>query len=401
MGTSVGSAPRRAARILHVITGLDVGGAETSLQKLLATLDRSRFEPSVVSLKGHGTMAKKIARLDVPVYSARIHEPGARLAGLRELFRTVGPWAPDLIQGWMYHGNLAALAFARLAPGRPPAIWNVRHSIDRLKDEKTSTRWVIRAGSLFSRRARRIIYNSHISSQQHERLGYSQHGTIVIPNGFDTDCFKPSAEHRRHIRETLGISADAFVAGIVARYHPMKDHPVFIEAAKQVRAAHLDTIFLLAGSGVTRENSELGKAATLALGSSVRLLGERDDMPALMAALDVLVSASAYGEGFPNVVGEAMASGVPCVVTDVGDSAMLVGDRGFVTQPRDVNALAMSVSKLIAIGSDARRELGLRARAHIVNHLSLGSVTMQYAALYDSVLGQAQRGSLGSSLPEA
>ena len=105
MGTSVGSAPRRAARILHVITGLDVGGAETSLQKLLATLDRSRFEPAVVSLKGHGTMAKKIARLDVPVYSARIHEPGARLAGLRELFRTVGPWAPDLIQGWMYHGR--------------------------------------------------------------------------------------------------------------------------------------------------------------------------------------------------------------------------------------------------------------------------------------------------------
>ena len=238
MGSGLVSAPQRAARILHVITGLDVGGAETSLLKLLATLDRSGFEPAVVSLKGHGPIAKKITELDVPVYSARIREPGAKLAGLRELLRTIRLWSPDLIQGWMYHGNLAALALARLAPGRPPAIWNVRHSIDRLNDEKKSTRWVIRAGSLCSRRAVRIVYNSQVSAQQHECLGYSQRGTIVIPNGFDIDCFKPSAEHRRQMREHLGISTNAFVAGMIARYHPMKDHPNFIAAAKQVRAAH-------------------------------------------------------------------------------------------------------------------------------------------------------------------
>ena len=160
----------------------------------------------------------------------------------------------------MYHGNLAALALARLAPGRAPAIWNVRHSIDRLNDEKKSTRWVIRAGSLCSRRAVRIVYNSQVSAQQHECLGYSQRGTIVIPNGFDIDCFKPSAEHRRQMREHLGISTNAFVAGMIARYHPMKDHPNFIAAAKQVRAAHPDAVFVMAGRGITCENSELQKS---------------------------------------------------------------------------------------------------------------------------------------------
>ena len=381
--------PHFSTRVMHVITGLDVGGAEVSLLKLLATLDRSAFESAVVTLKGTGTVAEQIMSLEIPVYSANIRTQGIRVGNLRQLLRTVSSWRPELIQGWMYHGNLAASTLSRLMKGRLPVAWNVRHSIDRLAEEKTRTRWVIRAGALVSRQATRIIYNSHVSAQQHERIGYNRCRTVVIPNGFDPDSFRPSAERRRSLCDELEISKNTIVVGMVARYHPMKDHNNFLEAAKRIQAARSNVVFLMAGRGVSPQNAALKKRiGTSAFGGSVRLLGEVEDVPALMAALDILVSASSCGEGFPNVVGEAMAAGVPCVVTDTGDSAVLVGDHGFVVPPRNETALATAVTTLIDMGSDARMRIGLQARDRIVNNYSLENSAARYTALYNSVLAK-------------
>ena len=376
------------ARVLHVINTLDASGAEVSLHKLLAALDRSRFESAVVSLAGHGVVADKTGALDIPIYSLGLRERGASVRALQQLLHSVKSWRPDLVQGWMYYGNLAAVALAGPMRRRLPIVWNVRHSIDRLEEEKTLTRWSIQAGALLSRQAMRIIYNSQAGAQQHEQLGYSQCYTVVIPNGFDTRRFEPSAERRRQLRNQLGISQDTVVVGMVARYHPMKNHDGFLEAARHIHATHSHVVFVLAGRGVMPENLALKrKTKESGLEESVRLLGEIRDVPPLMAALDVLVSASAYGEGFPNTVGEAMAAGVPCVVTDVGDSAMVVGSHGSVVAPRDTSALATAVATLIDMGRDSRQKIGLEARDRIVNNFSSEDVTARYAALYEAVLG--------------
>ena len=373
-------------RVLHVITGLDVGGAEVNLHRLLATLDPTRFEAAVVSLTTAGVMAEKISTLGIPVHALGLRECGASLKRLQPLFQAVSAWRPQLIQGWMYDGNVGAWILSGLMRGRLPVVWNVRHSLHRLEEEKTRTRWVIKAGALISRHPKKIIYNSCVSAKQHERLGYHQRRTVVIPNGFHTGRFTPSDERRRQVRHRLGISEDAFVVGMVARYHPIKDHDNFLEAAKRIRATRSEVVFLLAGRGVTLENAAFEKGTEVrALGKSVRLLGEINNVPSLMAALDVLVSAST-GEGFPNVVGEAMAVGLPCVVTDVGDSAMLVGEYGFVVNPRDTDALAAAVEKVIDMGRGARVKMGLQARNRIVNNFSLERSGERYAELYQGIL---------------
>ena len=379
-------------RVLHVITGLDVGGAEMNLYRLLATLDRSSFEPEVMSLLARGPMAEKIAALGIPVHSLNWRGRHVNLTRLRRLIGIVRAWSPHLLQGWMYHANLVVSLAAGCTRRRIPVVWNVRHSLDCLEAERTHTRWAIRAGALLSRQPSTIIYNSQTSARQHECCGYRGDRAVVIPNGFDTSCFKPSDDRRSQCRRDLEIGPRELVVGMVARYHPMKDHQNFLEAAQRIHAQRPNVIFVLAGRGVTSENARLWRGrSTEAFGGSVRLLGQVDDVPRLMAGLDVLVSASAYGEGFPNVVGEAMASGVPCIVTDTGDSAHLVGRPEFVVPPRNAEMLASTVITLIDMGHNSRRRRGLEARNRIINEFSLDRTSAQYAGVYEALFERARQ----------
>ena len=380
-------ADKRPARLLHVITGLDIGGAEVSLHGLLASLDRSRFDASVLSLSGHGAIAERISSLGIPVHALGLRSRGISPSRVRRVMRAVSSWNPILVQGWMYHGNLGAMVLGRFRRRRLPILWNIRHSVDHLEQEKSSTRWVIRAGAQLSRRPERIIYNSRVSAKQHERLGYRHDHAVVIPNGFDTDRFQPSHRRRQQQRGPLGITDDQLVVGMVARYHPMKGHDTFLEAARRLHAAGSDAMFLLAGRGVTPANADLNaQIGTGAFRQRLRLLGEVSDTPSLMASLDLLVSASAYGEGFPNVVGEAMATAVPCVVTDVGDSAFLVGDSQSVVVPRDPAALSAAIASVLDLDENARMNRSSQARDRIVHNFSSEKMTTLYAALYESVI---------------
>ena len=380
-------ADKRPTRILHVITGLDIGGAEISLHGLLASLDRSRFDASVVSLAGRGPIAERISSLGIPVHALDLRSSGVSPSRVRQVMRAVSSWSPALVQGWMYHGNLGALALSGFRRRRPPVLWNIRHSVDRLEQEKRSTRWVIRAGATLSRRPEGIIYNSRVSAKQHERLGYRHDRGVVIPNGFDTDRFQPSQQRRRQQRGTLGIADNQLVVGMVARYHPMKGHHNFVEAARRLHSVGSDAMFLLAGRGVTSANADLDThIGTGSFRRRLRLLGEVGDIPSLMASLDLLVSASAYGEGFPNVVGEAMATAVPCVVTDVGDSAFLVGDNRCVVAPKDPDALSAAIASVLDLDENARTSISRQARDRVIRNFSTRKMTARYAAVYESVL---------------
>lgn len=370
-------------RVAHVITGLLVGGAETALARLLAAQSRAAFPALVISLLPEGPMAAPIRASGVEVVSLGMARGVPSLAGLLRMRRALAAFRPDLVQGWMYHGNLAALLGARSAGLRVPVLWNIRQSLADLSREPRGTRLVIQAGARLAGGVRRVIYNSNVARAQHEPMGYHRSPGVVIPNGFDTTRLVPSAEARRALREELGLGPEALVVGMVNRLHPMKGHGTFLEAARLVRDAGVPATFVAAGRGVTGRAPELAAVvARLGLAGEVRLLGERDDAPKLFAGFDVACMASGWGEGFPNVVAEAMACGTPCVVTDVGDAAVIVGDPRLVVPPGDARALALAIRRLLESPPDSRQAEGGKARARVIEHFSLERCTTAYQRLY-------------------
>ncbi len=373
--------------LLYVITGLSTGGAEMMLYKLLSRINQSRFTPVVVSLMDRGTFGDRIEALGIPVHTIGMKRGIPTPATIVRLIRTVRQLNPDLIQGWMYHGNFAAQLARTLTLKSVPVLWNIRHSLYSLSYEKSGTAAVIRMGAPLSSFPVKILYNSKISASQHEKLGYQATKTMVIPNGFDPELFTPSVESRISLRTELGLANDAFLIGLVARYHPMKDHANFLHAAALLLKDYPDVQFVLAGNGVDKENPTLCKLINeLGIAERIHLLGERQDIPRLTAALDI-ASSSSYTEAFPNVIGETMSCGVPCAVTDVGDSALIVGNTGRVVPPRDSEALANAWKELIELGPEGRKALGKAARARIIESFSLNSVVARYESLYVKCTG--------------
>ena len=348
-------------KIIHIITGLSIGGAEQALYNLLKGGLAERFDNCVISLRDKGPMGLKISLLGVPVIALNMHAKKLPLAGLVKLIRIIREFSPDLIQGWMYHGNLIG-GFSRVvAPGKPALVWNVRHSLSDLSQEKIATRQVIRINRWFSFGADVILYNSHRSREQHEVFGFSKVGAKVIPNGIDTHIFSFSSKDRKHIRSKLGIPENACVVGHMARLHPMKDHAIFIQAAKSLSYRYQNLYFLLSGRDVSFDNIMLSQLLSSQVRHRFYFLGERNDVHKLMSAIDIFCLSSAWGEGFPNVLGEAMATSIPCVATDIGDSALVVNKTGIIVPPCDVNALEEGIESLLTISSEDRISLGRSA----------------------------------------
>jgi glycosyltransferase involved in cell wall biosynthesis len=236
----------------------------------------------------------------------------------------------------------------------------------------------------------RIVCCSEATRRVHVQMGYASDKMLVIPNGIDLGRFRPDPRARRSVRAELGLDSEAPLIGMVARFHPLKDHSTFVQAASRL-AQLLDVHFLLCGAGIDVENAELASWIEQAgLSDRFHLLGRREDTPRLFASLD-LSTLSSRSEAFPLVVGEAMACGVPCVVTDVGDAAVIVGTTGIVVPPQDPGALAEAWRRLIEDGPELRRRLGDLARQRIEERYGLADVVTEYECLYRS-LAQGDRG---------
>jgi glycosyltransferase involved in cell wall biosynthesis len=231
-----------------------------------------------------------------------------------------------------------------------------------------------------------IIYNSRISAAQHARLGFDASRAVVIPNGFDGAQFRPRPDAKARLHQDLGIDPARTVIGVVARDHPMKDPGNLVRAVASLAARGHAVHLVIVGSGLDETNRELvALVRDCGLDARVSLLGERTDIPALVAGFDIAALSSAWGEGFPNVLGEAMASGVPCVATDVGDCGWVLGEHGSTVPPRQSEAMANALARLIALGTEGRRELGLAGRARVLQHFSIQEVVRLYEALHLSV----------------
>lgn len=376
----------RRCKILHLIGQLETAGAENVLLQLLQRADRRHFEMEVVELIGGGTLRPKFNAAGIQVSSLGMRRGIADPRALWRLRKLLAAREPHLLVTWMYHSNL----IGSLAAGKSmPVVWNIHNTQLDGPGARPMTRWVSRACAFISSgRPRQIVYVSRESRRVHERTGYEPSTGLVIPNGFDTAHFAPDAAARTSLRAELGIPDGALIVGHAGRFHPHKDHRNLIEAARIVLNHRPATHFVLCGRGVDQHNALLGDWLMAAgLKRHCHLLGQRDDMPRLQAAFDIGLSASA-SEAFPLAVGEAMASGTPCVVTDVGDSAVLVGETGEVAPPRNSTALARSILKMLALPAAARCRLGHEARHRVAQHFEIGVIGERYYRLWSELAGE-------------
>jgi glycosyltransferase involved in cell wall biosynthesis len=371
-------------RVAHLISGLWTGGAEMMLHKLVS---RTRHESLVISMTDLGTMGEPIRRLGVPVATLEMPRGRLTLGGLGRMRALLRSFRPDVLQTWLYHADVVGGAVARVAGGMP-VVWNIRQSTLDFESSKRSTIWTFRAAARLSHfLPTRIVCCSEAAEALHARHGFAVDRFVFIPNGFDLATFEPSAAERAAVRAELGIAPQSRIIGLVARFDPQKDHHGFITAAAHLSRELDDVHFVLCGQDVGPDNEQLaGWIDAAGLGARLHLLGRREDIPRLTAAFDIATSAS-YQEGFPNVIGEAMACAVPCVVTDVGDSALVVGDTGIVVPPHDPAALAAGWKALLEQPAEARQELGRRARERVWRSFSLDGIVRQYDDLYSNLVG--------------
>jgi glycosyltransferase involved in cell wall biosynthesis len=369
-------------KVMHVITTLGPAGAETMLCRMASGMDGTRFENEVVSLTGILDLAERMQETGVRVRTLGMRRGIPNPLLVVRLAQWIRQSKPDVIHTWMYHANLVGALAARLA-GNVPVVWGIHHSALDPRVDKRRTLLVNQACALLSRRfPARIVCCSEAALLIHKRLRYAAEKMEVIPNGFDLEQVKPSASARVSVREELGIPRNAPLIGMAARFHPHKDHRNFVRAAellcKQIPNVH----FLLCGMDVGWQNSRLaGWIESAGIREHCHLLGQRGDVSRLFAAMDIATSAS-RSEAFPVVVGEAMACGTPCVVTDVGDSAMMVDQTGIVVAPGNPDALAGAWRKLIDAGPEVRRRLGLAARQRVEQNFALPAIVDRYQDIY-------------------
>lgn len=377
-------------RVTHIITDLSPGGAETMLYRVLSRMDTARFENEVISLTSLGSIAQKIQAIGVPVRALGMKSGIPNPFAVVRLVQWIRKSKPQIVQTWMYHADLIGGLAAHLA-GEGRVVWNIRQANLDPKWNKPLTIWTAKACARTSRWVPGCIVScSRAALLLHSTLGYDAHNMMAIANGFDLEEFRPDATARISIRTELELPEDALVIGMAARFHPVKDHRNFIQAAARLHAKIPEVHFVLCGLGVDCENPELSKwVAAAGLDAHCHLLGPRQDLPRLFAASDIFTSPS-LSEAFPSVVGEAMACGTPCVVTNVGDSALIVGESGRIVPPGNPDALAEAWRELIEAGPDVRRNLGMTARLRIKQHFSLPAVVERYQAIYVELLGRAQ-----------
>jgi glycosyltransferase involved in cell wall biosynthesis len=372
-------------RVLHIIAGLNVGGAEGFLLRLLEGLPEN-IEGSVISLTDIGVIGQKMQARGIKVRSLGMSRglfSGLPILRLRKLIREE---QPDVVQTWMYHADLIGGIAAWLA-GVRPIVWSIRRSAMSLRTNSLRTLLTMRACAALSY----VIPNAVVCCGERPRAnhiayGYDRRKMEVIPNGFELARFDASNSARQTTRDTLGITDDQIVIMILGRFAPEKGHAHFVEAAGRVHRERPDTIFLMVGRDLDESNTQLAAMLRDAgITPACRLLGERSDVPEILSAADIFVSPSLI-EGFPNAVGEAMASGLACIGTDAGDTALLIGDTGTIVPVDDTGALTSAMAAMLDLSADARRDLGKRARQRVRDHFTIGHILERYRAFYERIV---------------
>jgi glycosyltransferase involved in cell wall biosynthesis len=376
-------------RVAHVVTGLHTGGVEVMLERLLMT-QGPKVQPVVISLTDIGAVGQRLVANGVDVRALGLKR--GQFPNLRRWWRLVQmlrEYKPDVVHTSMTHSDLIGGLAARVA-GVPAVMWGIHLSNLDPKMNSRTTLLTLRVNALLSHLVpKRIACVAERARQAHVGLGYAAKKFVVIPNGYDMAVYQPDDAARASVRAELGLAPDTPLVGVVGRFDVLKNHQGFCEAMGHLQALRPGTHALLAGADIDAHNTQLaGWLQAHGVQAVCHLLGPRTDIPRLMASLDVLLLPS-WGEAFPNVVGEAMSSGVPCVVTDVGDAGLMVGDTGRMVAVGDMRGLAQAAAALLALPplelALLRRRVAQSARERFDLKVVAQRVFGQYLGMLDDL----------------
>lgn len=358
-----------------------MGGAESVLLRLLEK-SAWRSESVVISLGQGGALAPRMRGLGVPVHELGMNAALPNPFAVVSIARILRSHGADLVSTWMYHGDLIGGIAGRMAG--LPVIWGIRNSTLSKAESAWTTRAIARVNGVLSGFVPvAIISCSQRARDVHVQLGFDARKFRLIPNGVDTEVFKPDTEARAAVRTELHVDAGAHLVGIIARFDPQKNHRAFLEAAGNAFSRRKDVRIVLAGVGMSGENGELMSWLRAAgLDKRTHLLGPRHDIHRIMTALDVLALPSSYGEAFPSVLAEAMACGVPCVTTDVGDAATIVGTTGTVVPIGDMPALIKGAVALLDEDAATQQHRATSSRARVVGMFNIDTMVAAYEQLF-------------------
>lgn len=356
-------------RIVFLIRSLDYGGTERHLLTLARSLDKKCFTVTVLYFYPGGALADELRATGVRLISLDKRGRWDLLRFSWRLVRQLRAIRPEALHSFLVEPNLLSVLLKPLLP-RTRIIWGVRASRVYFENYDRFSHLTFKLQCFFSRFADLIIFNSDAGRAFHLSEGFPADHSLVIYNGIDTERFKPERAAGQRLRAEFGVATNDVLIGHVGRLDPMKDHPTLIRAAALVCQERRDVRFLCVGVGDDEDYTGRLRALASELGIPEKIIwaGASSDMAAVYSALDIAVSSSSYGEGFPNVIGEAMACGVPCVVTDTGDSAFIVGETGITVAPHDPEGLAAG---LILCLEKNTPEMGARARARILENFSV------------------------------
>ncbi len=359
------------------------------LSRLTTSHGSSAFEAEVATLIPPGFTGRRMIEQGVTVHSlgmTGIVSGAAATLRLAGLLRRV---KPDLVMGWMHHAQLASTLAVALSRVTVPVIWNVRHSLGAGYDqEKRLTRMILNVQARLSRSPAAIIYNSRTAARQYRAIGFHPSKEEVIPNGFPLADRPDRAASRSLLESSFHIPEGKIVIGMVARAHPMKDAANLVAAFHILRSSAPMAHLLIVGQGMDEPTPEVAAELARLPRCSWTLAGQRADVGAWMGGLDILALPSAWGEGFPNVIGEAMAKGVPCVGTRVGDTEWIIGATGRSVPVHNAAALAQALGELCRMTREERCALGETARQRVSEMFAIDDIVRRYEALYRDVSGQ-------------
>jgi glycosyltransferase involved in cell wall biosynthesis len=370
-------------KVVHIITGLGDGGAEHALFKICKyDIINKHF---VISLRGPGKYFSSLNKVGVKVYCLNIKFFSIhKFIFLVKLLRSL---KPDIVQTWLVHADFIGGIAARLA-GINNILWNVRYSKIEIGKAKLTTILIIKLLSILSNLIPKFIITvSKKAKKIYEIIGYNKKIFKFIPNGYDLSILKVNKFQQINFRKKIKIKKQIPLIGNVARYDPQKDHSNLLNALSLIRSKNINFFCVLVGSNINYKNMNLiAEIKRLKLSNYVKLLGQNDNISQVMNGLDVHVLSSSYGEGFPNVVAESMACGTPCIVTDVGDSAFIVGKTGWVVPPKNSIKLAKAIEKALnEKGTIKWNKRCIKARLRVKEKFSIGKMIKLYNKVWNKV----------------
>jgi glycosyltransferase involved in cell wall biosynthesis len=371
--------------VLFLTSQLGYGGAERQLVNLALELRRMGHAPAVALFYAGGPLDGELARGGVPIHDLRKRGRWETASFLARLVRLLRRERPDVLHPYLEVPNVVATLAAPLA-GRVRVVWGIRNSNMDHRQYGGLARAVYRVEGALAPRADALIANSMAGASLWAERGVRRDRIAVVPNGIDCARFQPDLAARAAQRGAWEVGARPLV-GVVARLDAMKGHSVFLEAAARVSARTPEVCFALVGAGEPGYEAQLrSQAERLGLSSRVRWIAPGLDMRAVYNALDLLVLPSRFGEGFPNVVAEAMACGTPCVATDVGDARMVLGDCGSIVPPEDPVALAAAIEQALGLLGEERARIAHRARERISARFSTRALAERTAAVLGAIM---------------